>query len=67
MMATTPGQSEGEVKVFKNKGVPQAYMWKSSERKWDLVGDLIDPNAQQTGVGDTNLGIAAETKHYPGD
>mmetsp|Transcript_37553 Transcript_37553/g.57529 ORF Transcript_37553/g.57529 Transcript_37553/m.57529 type:complete len:94 (+) Transcript_37553:1061-1342(+) len=60
------GKSDGEVKVFKNNGIPQAFMWKAAERKWDLVGNLVDPN-EQPGAGDTNIGMAAATKVYPGD
>jgi len=41
-----PGKQEGEIKVFKEKGIPKAYMWKAADSKWELIGDVIDPNAQ---------------------
>jgi len=38
------GQSEGEIKVFKDKGVAKAYMWKSAERTWEEIGEVVDPS-----------------------
>lgn len=35
------GTSEGEIKVFKDKGVGKAYMWKSENRKWEEIGEVL--------------------------
>lgn len=39
------GKSEGEIKVFKDQGVAKAYMWKSQERVWEEIGEVVDPSA----------------------
>lgn len=53
--ANIEGKSEGDIQVFKKNGVPSAYMWKTSERKWDYVGEVVDPNAGANGGG--NMGM----------
>lgn len=35
------GSKEGEIKVFKDNGVAKAYMWKSDDRKWEEIGEVI--------------------------
>jgi len=55
------GTKEGDIKVFKDNGVPKAYMWKVVEQKWEFVGECVDPNA---GGGST---MAVKPKMYPGD
>lgn len=62
------GQSEGEIKVFKDQGKAKAYMWKSQERTWEELGEVVDPNqasgeAESTGT----VQMGGMTKHYPGD
>lgn len=32
---------EGEIRVFNNQGNAEAYVYKSSERKWDKIGDVL--------------------------
>jgi len=51
------GKKEGEIKVFKDNGIPKAYVWKSSERKWDLIGEVQLPTGPPPPT----------TKHYEGD
>jgi hypothetical protein len=33
------GKKEGEIRVFRNGMVPEAYMWQ--ENKWVKIGDVI--------------------------
>ena len=56
------GKGEGDIQVFKKNGVPSAYMWKAAEKKWEYVGEVVDPNAGQGASG-----MQTATKHYPGD
>ncbi len=37
--------------MFKKNGVPSAYMWKSIEKKWEYVGEVVDPSAQGASGG----------------
>ena len=39
-------------------------MWKSVEKKWEYVGEVVDPNA---GQGGGNMGMMPATKQYGGD
>jgi hypothetical protein len=41
------GASEGELKVFKDKGIAKAYMWKGEEGKWEEIGEVVDPDGQK--------------------
>jgi hypothetical protein len=50
--------------VFKKNGVPAAYMWKLGEKKWEYVGEVVDPNA---GGGGGGMGMSAAPKYYDGD
>lgn len=55
------GASEGELKVFRDKRIAKAYMWKIAEQKWEEIGEVVDP-------GNTNDTMAkAATKYYKGD
>ena len=45
--------------MFKKDGVPSAYMWKAVEKKWEYVGEVVDPNA---GQGGGNMGMMPATK-----
>jgi phospholipase A-2-activating protein len=38
-------------------------MWKAGERKWEYVGEVVDPSGGAGGGGPPQGG----TKHYPGD
>lgn len=51
-MKTIPGK-EGEIKVFKNGTVAEAYCWKGG--KWEKIGDVINAPGGETG------------KYYEGD
>jgi len=57
------GKGEGDIQVFKKNGVPSAYMWKAEEKKWEYVGEVVDPNAGGGGGG----GMAVAPKYYDGD
>ena len=52
------GKGEGDIQVFKKDGIPQAFMWKAEEKKWEYVGEVVDPNAGGGGAG----GMAPATK-----
>ena len=41
-------------------------MWKAAERKWEYVGEVVDPNAG-AGAAGGNMGPVEAPKHYPGD
>jgi hypothetical protein len=58
------GKTDGDIQVFKKNGVPAAYMWKLAERKWEYVGEVVDPNA---GGGGGGMGMSAAPKYYDGD
>ena len=38
------GNAQGEIKVFKDKGVAKAYMWQQEQRKWEEIGEVVDQN-----------------------
>jgi phospholipase A-2-activating protein len=57
-MSQYTGKSEGEFKIFKEGNVPQAYMWKTDEHRWELVGEVQMPSSEPP---------AAATKMYEGD
>jgi phospholipase A-2-activating protein len=62
------GQSEGEIKVFKDQGKAKAYMWKSADRAWEELGEVVDPNqasSEAEPAGTVQMG--GMTKQYPGD
>lgn len=50
-LGATQGKKEGEVKVFKENGVPKVYSW--SNGKWNFVGDMVGQGSQK--------------KHFAGD
>jgi len=54
------GKKSGEIRVFKNGHIPEAYMWQNE--KWDKIGEVITENAPQPGGGGMS-----EPKYYPGD
>jgi phospholipase A-2-activating protein len=35
------GNKDGELKIFKNGEVPEAYAWKAQEGKWDKIGEVL--------------------------
>ena len=38
-LATMKGKKEGEIRIFRDGGIPKAYAWQ--ENKWNLVGDVM--------------------------
>ena len=56
------GKTDGDIQVFKKDGVPAAYMWKLAEKKWEYVGEVVDPNA-----GGGGGGMSVAPKYYDGD
>lgn len=51
-MEKIKGKKDGEVKIFKTKGVPEAYVWKASGNYWEKIGEVIS---------------GPPKKHYEGD
>jgi len=43
--AKIPGNQNGEIKVFWYQGGGKAYMWKSEENRWELIGDVQMPKS----------------------
>ena len=41
------GKKEGEIKLFRNGMSPEVYVWKSSEGKWEKMGDVMGPSPEQ--------------------
>ena len=39
-MPSIKGTSEGQIRVFRNQNKQEAYMWKSAEQKWELIGEV---------------------------
>lgn len=58
------GTSQGEIKVFKDKGVAKAYMWQVEGSKWEEIGEVVTGDQQD---GGSNMGSVTTTKHYDGD
>lgn len=57
-MSQYTGKSEGEFKIFKEGNIPRAYMWKTAERKWELIGDVQMPSSEPP---------PATSQYYEGD
>ena len=45
---------EGEIRLFNNNGKGEAYMYKKSEGRWELLGEVMGAKKE-------------EKKHWPGD
>ncbi len=43
--AKIPGNHNGEIKVFWYQGGGKAYMWKTEENWWELIGDVQMPKS----------------------
>ena len=61
--AIHPGKKEGQVKVFRNGNIPEAYSWKGN--KWELIGEVIT-EANPGGEGGQQP-QKPQSKYYPGD
>ncbi|EAR99792.1 phospholipase a2 activating protein, putative (macronuclear) [Tetrahymena thermophila SB210] len=46
------GKKEGELKIFKNGGVPEAYSWKQAEQRWEKIGEVLSTIPKKTYHGD---------------
>ena len=57
---TLPGKKEGEIRVFRNGMVPEAYSWQGG--KWIKIGDVITE-----GGGSGGGTPKSEPRYYPGD
>lgn len=57
-MASMSGKKDGEIRVFRNGNIPEAFMWQAG--KWEKIGEVITENNQG------NAGMT-ESKYYPGD
>lgn len=58
------GASEGELKVFRDKGIAKAFMWKTEEQKWEEIGEVVDPGQTEDTMAKPTVG---PTKYYKGD
>lgn len=38
-MSSFAGKKEGEIRMFKNGAIPEAFMWQNG--KWDKIGEVI--------------------------
>ena len=54
-LKTMEGKKDGEIRVFKNGTIAEAYVWKADLNRWDKIGDVINPAGGQ------------QTKYYDGD
>ena len=51
---------EGEIRVFNNQGLAEAYVYKSSERNWDKIGEVLgtkDTKKTYPGISSSQLVI----------
>ena len=54
------GTKQGEIKVFKDKGVGKAYLWKQEDDKWEEIGEVVTGDGQ--GDNSSNMGAVGVTK-----
>lgn len=57
-MPRLPGKKEGEIRVFRNGLIPEAFMWQGG--KWEKIGEVITE-------GNQGGGSVSQPKYYPGD
>ena len=60
-MAKTVGKKNGEIRVFRNGLIPEAFMWQNG--KWEKIGEVITENNQ----GGGGEGGMSQSRFYPGD
>ncbi len=48
----TKGKKDGEIRLFKNGSVPEAYVWKQEQGIWEKIGDVIGNKQSQWYDGD---------------
>lgn len=46
------GKKDGELKIFKNAGVPEAYAWKQASGSWDKIGEVVSSMPKKSYPGD---------------
>jgi phospholipase A-2-activating protein len=49
---TLKGKKDGEIRVFKNGTMGEAYCWKEENGKWEKIGDVINPSGGGGVVGE---------------
>jgi len=53
------GSKQGEIKVFKDKGVGKAYMWQTEQDKWEEIGEVVTGDQSNDS---SNMGVAQTTR-----
>ena len=53
------GKKEGDIKVFRNGNIPEAYVWKTNH--WELIGEVITNNQTKP------TGAPGQRRYYHGD
>lgn len=46
------GKQDGEIRLFRNNGAAEAYLWKANEKIWEKIGDVISGNSRKMYEGD---------------
>ena len=46
------GKSDGEIRLFRNGALAEAFVWKAAEQVWDKIGDVISGNQRKYYEGD---------------
>lgn len=57
------GVKEGEIKVFNNNGVPEAFSWHVEGAFWERIGEVVDG---PEGQGNSQSGSGGSSNFYPG-
>jgi phospholipase A-2-activating protein len=58
------GVKDGEIKVFNNGGVPEAYSWHVEGEFWERIGEVVGQDEGATGAGASGAGPSSN--YYPG-
>jgi phospholipase A-2-activating protein len=56
------GAKQGEIKVFNNQGVPEAYSWHVEGEFWERIGEVVGADEGQTGSAGT-AGVSPNYYH----
>ena len=52
MTGQLKGKQDGEIRLFRNQGNAEAYLWKATEGIWEKIGDVISGNQRKYYEGD---------------
>ena len=52
MTGQIKGKQDGEIRLFRNQGSAEAYLWKAAEGIWEKIGDVISGNQRKYYDGD---------------